>query len=85
MLSTALLTFFKETFGGADVLEWARQLGAVKRLRTIHPLDFCMSLVACAMGDEERSIATARRLFAQLTHTAPEESSFYDKCCGKVI
>jgi hypothetical protein len=66
MLTTTLLELFKATFNRAGVLEWARELGAVIRLRSIHPLDFCMALVDCAMGDEERSIATARRLFGRL-------------------
>lgn len=79
MFNTTLSTLFKDTFSPSAVLEWARELGAVQRLRRIHPRDFCMALVGCAIGDEERSIATARRLFAEMTHFTPEESSFYDR------
>jgi putative transposase len=79
MLTTTLLQLFKDTFSRGRLLQWARELGAVKRLRAIHPLDFCVALVDCALGDEERSIATARRLFGKITHFTPEESSFYDR------
>lgn len=79
MLCNTLIDLFKETFKHSRVLEWAREVGAVKRLRAIHPLDFCMAIVHCAMGDEERSIATARRQLGEITHFTPEESSFYDR------
>ena len=74
-----LMTLFKSTFSPSKILELARQLGAIQRLRNIHPADLCSALVGCAMGDEERSIATARRLYGQLAGYAPEESSFYDR------
>lgn len=85
MLTTTLLPLFKNTFSRARVLQWARDVGAVKRLRAIHPLDFCLALVDCAMGDEERSIATARRLFGRITHFTPEESSFYDRFTDNTV
>lgn len=62
-----------------DVLEWAREVNALKRLRDIHPADLCLAVTNCAMGDETRSIATARRAFFTLTGYMPEESSFYDR------
>jgi len=74
-----LEALFKQTFGARKIMGWARQLGAVVRLRRIHPEMFCLSLVACALGDETRSIATARRFFARLSGFSPEESSFYDR------
>lgn len=79
LLTNTLITLLKETFDSASVLQWAREVGALTRLRLIHPLDFCTALVGCAMGDEERSIASARRLFGKITGFAPEESSFYDR------
>ena len=39
----------------------------------------CLALASCAMGDETRSIATARRAFFTLTGYMPEESSFYKR------
>ncbi|OGV80389.1 MAG: hypothetical protein A3K18_00875 [Lentisphaerae bacterium RIFOXYA12_64_32] len=60
---TTLMTLFKQAFDRGATMELARELGAVQRVRCIHPLDFCLAVVGWAMGDEERSIASARRLF----------------------
>lgn len=73
------MQLFRSTFDRSTFVQWARAVGAVRRLRDIHPQDFCLALVGCAIGDEERSIATARRLFFRLTGFMPEESSFYDR------
>jgi len=74
-----LMELFKSTFAPERILELAREFGAVQRLRNIHPADLCNALVGCSMGDEERSIAAARRLYGQIAGYAPEESSFYDR------
>ncbi len=76
---TTMHKMFTRIFGYDDVLGWARADGAVQRLRDIHPADFCLALTCCAMGDETRSIATARRAYFTLTGFMPEESSFYDR------
>jgi len=76
---TTMRKMFTRIFGYYDVLGWARADGAVQRLRDIHPADFCLALTCCAMGDETRSIATARRAYFTLTGFMPEESSFYDR------
>lgn len=78
-MNNKIAELFKSILSRDDVLRIARDAGAVQRLRDIHPQDFCLSLVSCAMGDEERSIATARRLFAELASYTPEESSFYNR------
>lgn len=78
-MTNTLVDLFKSIFNPGTVLAWARECGAVQRLREIHPHDFAITLVSCALGDEERSIATARRLFDRLTGFMPEESSFYDR------
>ena len=78
-MDTTLLVLFKEILDRRKMLTWARELGAVVRLREIHPLDFCCALVGCAVGDEERSIACARRCFFHSTGKMPEESSFYNR------
>lgn len=78
-MSTTLIELFKTTFHRDMILACAREIGAVQRLRQIHPQDFALAVVGCALGDEERSIATARRLFNRLTGFMPEESSFYDR------
>lgn len=78
-MTTTLIDLFKSTFRRSTILAWARECHAVVRLRWIHPQDFAVALVGCALGDEERSIATARRLFDRLTGFMPEESSFYDR------
>jgi putative transposase len=70
---------FASIFQHDDVLQWARETGALERLREIHPADMCLALASCAMGDETRSIATARRSFFTLTGYMPEESSFYKR------
>ena len=76
---TTMRKMFTRIFGYDEVLGWARAVGAVQRLRDIHPGDFCLALTCCAMGDETRSIATARRAYFTLTGFMPEESSFYDR------
>lgn len=78
-MDTTLRQMFTNTFHKNDVLDWARQEGAVQRLRAIHPADFALAVTHCAMGDETRSIATARRAFCAITGSMPEESSFYDR------
>lgn len=76
---TMLTKLFAEFFKRDQLLAWARELGAVVRLRDIHPQDFCTALVGCAIGDDERSIASARRLFFKISGHMPEESSFFDR------
>lgn len=78
-MDTMLRQMFANTFDRDGVLGQARQVGAVTRLRDIHPADLGLSLVHCAMGDETRSIATARRDYSSITGHTPEESSFYDR------
>ncbi len=74
---TTVAEVFQSTFDANEVLRQARSLGAVTRLRDIHPMHFVASLAACAMGDEERSIASARREYGAISGCPPEESSFY--------
>ncbi|MEQ1936029.1 MAG: IS4 family transposase [Fimbriimonadaceae bacterium] len=74
-----LRDLFATTFAREMILEQAKKVGAIQRLRDIHPADFGLSLASCAIGDEERSIATARRMFFDITQYMPEESSFYNK------
>jgi Transposase DDE domain len=76
---TTLSSIFARLFDRNAVLGRARQLGALKRERAIHPHDLLLALVRCAVGDEHRSVATARRQFQELTGFMPEESSFYDR------
>jgi hypothetical protein len=74
-----LSSMFARLFDRNALLGRARRLGAVQRERDIHVHDLLLSLVRCAVGDEHRSVATARRQFHSLTGTMPEESSFYDR------
>jgi len=60
-MDNTLQAMFTNTFDRDAVLGRAKQVGVVKRLRDIHPADLGLSLVKCAMGDETRLIATARR------------------------
>ncbi len=78
-MHTTLRQMFTNTFNKNDVLQWAREVGALQRLREIHPADLALAITHCAMGDETRSIATARRAFFTNTKYMPEESSFYDR------
>ena len=78
MLNT-LMELFASFFDRQQLLAWARDVRAVIRLRDIHPQDFCAALIGCAIGDEERSIASARRLYFCITGNIPEESSFYER------
>ena len=65
-MHTTLRQMFTNTFNRHDVLQRGRCTGAVQRLRDIHPADLCLAITHCAMGDETRSIATARRAFLAL-------------------
>jgi len=76
---TTLRQMFTNTFNRNDVLGLARDVGALRRLRDIHPADLTLAITHCAMGDETRSIATARRAFFANTGFMPQESSFYDR------
>jgi hypothetical protein len=70
---------FARLFDRDAMLLEARRLGAVKRDRRPHVWDVLLAIVLCAIGDEHRSGATARRQFFDLTGFMPEESSFYDR------
>ncbi len=78
---TTMRKMFARIFSRDEVLQSAREVEAVQRLRRIHPADWCQALTCCAMGDETRSIATARRTFFANTGYMPEESSFYERFC----
>jgi len=84
MLST-LKAMFTRVFSSDTVLASAKESGAWKRLRSIHPVPFVLALVSCAMGDETRSIATARRKFQEISKFMPEESSFYNRFTDKTV
>ena len=60
MLHSLFTTMFDRDF----VLDAARRLGAVERVREQHPFDVLLAITSCALGDEVRSIATARRQFS---------------------
>jgi len=78
---TTIRDMFSRIFNRDELLREAREVEAVQRLRKIHPADWCQALTCCAMGDETRSIATARRTFFANTGYMPEESSFYGRFC----
>jgi hypothetical protein len=70
---------FEALFGREAIRKFAKETGAVSRERSIDAFFLCLALVGSAMGDEQRSIATARRLYGRLSGFAPEESSFYER------
>ena len=76
---TTMSDLFTSVFDRDEILKWARETRPVQRLRDIHPADLRLALVHCAIGDETRSIATARRALFDLTKYMPEESSFYNR------
>lgn len=76
---TMLTTLFSTVFDRDALLERARLLGAVKRVRQLHPADMLLALVRSAVGDEHPSVATARRQLHVATGYMPEESSFYER------
>jgi hypothetical protein len=78
-MDTTLRSLFARLFDREGVLDRARQLGAIERVRALHPFDVVLALVACASGDEHRSVATARRMYHRLTGFMPQESSFYER------
>jgi len=78
-MDTTIVHLLTQLFPRDAVLDWARSTGAVRRLRDIHPADLVCALVSGAMGDEERSIATIRRMFDRIAGFMPEESSFYTR------
>lgn len=78
-MSTMLTDLFATLFNRDRILERGRELGALQRLKQIHPADVLLALIRSAVGDEHPSIATARRQFQDLTGYMPEESSFYER------
>lgn len=78
-MDTTLRSLFARLFDRERVLNRARELGAIERVRALHPFDVVLAVVACASGDEHRSVATARRTYHRLTGFMPQESSFYDR------
>lgn len=79
LLLTTIAPALARLFDRDALCALARRLGAVKRDRLLHVGDVLLALVRCAVGDEHRSVATARRQFFDLTGVMPEESSFYDR------
>ena len=79
LVVTTLTPVLARLFDRDEVLREARRLGAVKRDRLLHVWDVLLAMVRCAIGDEHRSVASARRQFFDLTGIMPEESSFYDR------
>jgi putative transposase len=78
-MDSTLRSLFAMMFSRDFVLDEARRLGAIRRVRELHPFDVLLALMSCALGDEQRSIATARRQLLRLTGYVPEESSFYER------
>ena len=76
---TTLTAMFTRVFSSDTVVAMAKESGAWQRLRDILPLPFVLALVSCAMGDETRSIASARRMFHKISGFMPEESSFSER------
>ena len=74
-----LSAMFAAVFDRGELLAKARELGVLQRLREIHPADVARALVECALGDEKRSIATARRHYGRISGFVPEESAFYGR------
>jgi len=76
---TTMTALFTTLFDHDALLRRARKLGAIERLKKIHPADVLLALVRASVGDEHPSIATARREYEALTSYMPEESSFYER------
>lgn len=79
MSNHTLLNSFRKLFDDSALLERARAMGVVQRLRRIHPVDLVQALVLSTIGEESRSIASARRTLGAISGQTPEESSFYDR------
>ena len=78
-MDTTLRSLFARLFDRERVLARAKELGAIERVRALHPFDVVLAVVVCASGDEHRSVATARRMYHRITGFMPEESSFYER------
>jgi len=76
---TTLATLFTAIFDRNHLLELARQFKATERMRDIHPADMLRSLVESALGDEKRTISSARRRFGRIAGFSPEEKAFYER------
>ena len=76
---TTLATLFTTIFDRDHILELAREFKATQRLREIHPADLLRALVECALGDEKRSISSARRRYGRISGFSPEEKAFYKR------
>lgn len=76
---TTLTALFSMMFDRDELLRRARELGAIQRVKELHPADMLLALLRSAVGDEHPSVATARRQFYAATNYMPEESSFYER------
>ena len=76
---TMLRLLFARLFDRERELVRARKLGAVSRVRSLHPFDVVLALVASASRDEHRSVATARRRHHRLTGFVPQEHCFFER------
>lgn len=78
-MNTTLSSMFSTIFDRDAVLARARELGAVERVKKLHPADVVLAVVRSGLNEERPSIATARRELQTQTGYAPEESSFYER------
>ena len=76
---TMLTTVFATVFERDALLQRARELKAIQRLKELHPVDVLLALVRSSALDEHPSVATARRQLHAMTGYMPEESSFYER------
>ena len=76
---TMLYSLFTTIFRRNDILALSRRVGAVERLRDVHPADLVRSLVESALGDETRTISSARRRYGPISGFHVEESAFYGR------
>jgi putative transposase len=74
-----LTTLFSTVFDRDALLRRARELGAVERVKELHPADMLLALIRSSVADEHPSVATARRQLHAATGYMPEESSFYER------
>ena len=81
----AIRATLRKLFPGSKLREWAREQGAVERLRKVDPAALFWSVVLGFGDGRKRTLAGLRRAYEKATRQTIEESSFYTRFNGGFV
>ena len=85
MDSSTLNSAFESIISRDKIVTRAKQLGAIQRLRKIHPYDVVLALLRSPCVEGTRTIASARRAYEAITGKVVAESSFEEHLCPGLL